>query len=785
MKRIVVLLLLASVAAAGCLSACCPSWSDVVCRVTSPEPRLIVVQVDPTLAERKDSSGLWRVLQRVRPWWVWKTEGRVAQLWRPFWERKLLREGEWSVSLHRVKRFGVWKSPQGQARFPSAESRLVPTLGAEVLYHIFLELETPLREGERIGIVTPLGRTLAFTREERVPTPLIKVNQVGYLPRATQRRAYLGGWLGSLGAWLPPREASTFEVMEDGTDRVVASGRCMLRGTEDQTAEGVRWTGEATYELDLSGLTSGRYYLRVPGVGRSYPFRVSEEGARQALVTHLHGLFVQRCGCSDKREPATAWGDAPCHRRVWRGTFPPGEADYAGNGKSRGCFSDASGRRVKISHFDVIARNTDWSRPPAFFPGGWHDAADYDRRPQHLEVVTDLSAIALLKNGHVPRRILDEADWGLRHLLAAQTGEGAVGGWIETVRHPREGEGMPSEDPLRYVLSRPTRASTLAFAAAAAELARCAPDLQSRLAEPAQHAWRWAHLTAPVTNLPFTVKDGASVRKVFWHEDPTLSARDELKAAIHFAALGRRHFLDELLATDVLPRFEDELRREGWTWSPLSILDIALTDDPRLVSVRTRVRRWLLAQADKRLAAQAQQPYCLPRWNGRDLGWGRSHPLVNARWLVAAHALTGEAKYWDAISLAQDYHCGCNPDGMTLTSGLGIVYPVRFLSLQSTADDVDEYVAGITPFRWCHGVGGNDYRYVHTPDEVDAWPIWRRRVNLEALSVGASEYTVFETIGPAVAVTAYLLDEAEGVNWPAPPRPRGRIEDLPGYWALP
>lgn len=785
MKRLFALVFVVFAALVVYIYACCPSREDVVWRVTSPEPRLVVVQVDLTPAERKASSGLWRLVRRVKPWWAWKYEARVAHVIRPLWERRLLKEDEWAVSLHRMKRFGTWKSPQGQARFPSEENHLAPSLGAEVLYHIFLELETPLREGERVNITTPMGRMLSFIREEHVPTPLIKVNQVGYLPRAAQRYAYLGGWMGSLGAWLPPREASTFDVIAVGSDRVVSSGRCVLRDNAEQTEEIRRWTGEATYELDLSGLTSGEYYLRVPGVGRSYSFSVSENGVRQALATHLHGLFVQRCGCSEKHEPATAWGDAPCHRRVWRGTFPPCGSDYAGNEKSRGFFCDLLGRRVRLSHFDVIARNTDWSRSPESFPGGWHDAADYDRRPHHLEVVMDLAAIALAKNGRVPRRLLDEADWGLRHLLAAQTDAGAVGGWIETERHPREGEGLPSADSLRYALSRPTRASTLAFAAAAAELARCSPELQRRFLEPAQRAWTWAHLTASVTNLPFTVKDGEYVRKVYWNEDPTLSARDELKAAIHFAALGQRKYLEDLWATDVVQRFETEFRRDGWTWSPLSILEIALSDEPQLVSVRTRVRRWLLSLADKRLAAQLQQPYRLPRWNGKDLGWGRSHPLVNARYLVAAHVLTGEPKYWDAISLAQDYHCGCNPDGMTLTSGLGMVYPVRFLSLQSTADDVDEYMAGITPFRWCYGVGGNDYRYVHTPAEVEAWPIWRRRVNLEGLSVGASEYTVFETIGPAAAVTAYLLDWTEEDVWPAPPRPRGRIEELPGYWALP
>ena len=130
-------------------------------------------------------------------------------------------------------------------------------------------------------------------------------------------------------------------------------------------------------------------------------------------------------------------------------------------------------------------------------------------------------------------------------------------------------------------------------------------------------------------------------------------------------------------------------------------------------------RSSLFVRSVKRLAAQKAQPYR----NGTDLAWGNAHPFVAARFLVAAHVLTGEAKYRNAAFLANDFHCGCNPDGMTLTAGLGDVYPTRFLSLASTADAVDEYVAGITPYRWTYGVGQSDGELVHTQEEIARWPV--------------------------------------------------------------
>ena len=111
---------------------------------------------------------------------------------------------------------------------------------------------------------------------------------------------------------------------------------------------------------------------------------------------------------------------------------------------------------MAVSHFDIIRRNTDWTAAPESFPGGWHDAADYDRRPQHLSIVADLAALALVKGADGLGPVLDEADWELNHLRLAQTVDGGVGTWIETTRHPVEVEGMLS------VCARPSDAPFVA-----------------------------------------------------------------------------------------------------------------------------------------------------------------------------------------------------------------------------------------------------------------------------------------------------------------------------------
>ncbi|MFA6931375.1 MAG: hypothetical protein WCT05_13700, partial [Lentisphaeria bacterium] len=66
------------------------------------------------------------------------------------------------------------------------------------------------------------------------------------------------------------------------------------------------------------------------------------------------------------------------------------------------------------------------------------------------------------------------------------------------------------------------------------------------------------------------------------------------------------------------------------------------------------------------------------------------------------------------------------------------------------------------------------------------WPIWRRYINLEGYSVAASEYTVYETIAPAAAITGCLLEP----GWmPSEElksrRPVENCKLLPGFAPLP
>ena len=203
------------------------------------------------------------------------------------------------------------------------------------------------------------------------------------------------------------------------------------------------------------------------------------------------------------------------------------------------------------------------------------------------------------------------------------------------------------------------------------------------------------------------------------------------------------------------------------------------------------------------------------------MSWGAFHPLRNATFFMLAYEFTGEKKYKDAVYLCADWHNGANPRGQTMTSGLGKNYPVKFLDYISYADGIVEYVLGITPYQNTFGIPREDVKLAHAlyydpradrkfePKPVlllpesclgtnqmslydfskklgSLWPVWRRFGNVEQYTVAASEYTVSETIGPALAAMGWLLSEpwipSEEIK---NRKPVQDISQLKGYAPLP
>ena len=672
---------------------------------------------------------------------------------------------------------GYWPVPQGLA------DPLAAKLQPRIVHASFRISETPLLDYDP-------GK----------PSPLFKVNQVGYLPCAP-KFAYAGAWLGpAFGPWKPHAPMDSFELVRvgpDGSETTVLAGKPLLRVKDETTKEGVPFTGEETYEMDFSSVTnSGTYFVRIPGVGRSAEFRIAADAAEEAFRVHMLGLYQKRCGIA-KSEPYTHWTSGACHTDVVRGTFPPEEGKL----------------EPKVRWFAIIRHNTDWDNGERLhLAGGWHDAADYDRRPQHLNLVNDLCAVYLMRPDNfrdgqlsIPENangipdILDEAEWGLRHLLAGQRKDGGVGTWVESFGHPEPGN-VAAQDDMPYALSMPTRRSSLMYDAHAALLSRCHPAFREKYLDSAIRAFDYAMQASPQKKT-YTVKHKRGrifkrtvTEHVSWTEDRDFPAAYLVKAALNlFALTGDARFTAQ--AEKEMPRLLDEVKTRAWNWPPLLFAGERALDAPP-VDFKEFLSRWerrTMNVANEILGQMAgAYAYRAPWWAPQkgwvnSMAWGNSHPLRRAQYLVAAHGITGDDKYLEAASLANDFHNGCNPQGTTLTSGLGKVYPVAFLDIPSYVDGIVEFVPGITPYRWNYGMPAKAVEMVFGGDKAMAskWPIWRRWGNLENQTVAASEYTVWETIAPAASVTGYLIDP-KAATPPRPlPQPAKRLQDLPGYWVLP
>ena len=219
---------------------------------------------------------------------------------------------------------GYWPVPNGQ-RDPLAKKPK-----ARVLHCVYRRSETPWPD-----------------YDPTQPSPVFKVNQVGYMP-SQPKFAYMGAWLGPVfGAWRPHAPLRGWELVD------AMSGKTVLRRVGDNapshrvddatTKDGTPFTGEFTYEMDFSSVTNeGTYFVRVEGVGRSENFRIWNGAAEEAFRVHMGGLYQKRCGIA-KTEPYTHWTAGACHTNVVRGSFAPEEGTTPTGRTASGSPSPAAG----------------------------------------------------------------------------------------------------------------------------------------------------------------------------------------------------------------------------------------------------------------------------------------------------------------------------------------------------------------------------------------------------------------------------------------------------------
>jgi endoglucanase len=297
----------------------------------------------------------------------------------------------------------------------------------------------------------------------------IKVDQVGYLP-AAPKIAFITS------SAVTPR---SFSVKRTSDNRVAFEGKLGVAAHDSNTGDDVQ-------AADFSTLREpGRYYIDVPGLGRSWNFSIEANVYLRAYQLAMLGFYGQRCGREVDLGPEfPGYKHAACHLR---GEF------HSTSGKS--------GERDNL--------------------GGWHDAGDYGRYVVNSGISTGslLWAWELyapkLKNiklkspesGNGTPDILNEARWNLEWMLEMQDEDGGV--WHKQTSPQFAGFVLPEDDTLvSEVIGSGTSpykstCATADLAAVAAIAARVYKPFDKKFAvknlEAARHAWLWTEKNPSVT----------------------------------------------------------------------------------------------------------------------------------------------------------------------------------------------------------------------------------------------------------------------------------------------
>jgi len=192
---------------------------------------------------------------------------------------------------------------------------------------VYLELPEPMQRGVeysiRTGILAENGKAFTLVYDEyQLRSETVHVNQVGFVPNARRKYAYLSQWMGSMGRLsLDDFNDTPFHVYDINNEKTVYTGKIALRkdyetggpDTGQSETPNQNYTGADVWECDFSGFKeSGEYKIVVEGIGSSFPFKIDKDVYREAFITTCRGLFHHRCGTA-LEQPYTSWTKGRCH----------------------------------------------------------------------------------------------------------------------------------------------------------------------------------------------------------------------------------------------------------------------------------------------------------------------------------------------------------------------------------------------------------------------------------------------------------------------------------------
>ena len=461
----------------------------------------------------------------------------------------------------------------------------------------------------------------------------IKVDQVGYLPGAPK-----------IAVVAARKPAAEFLVRRSAGDAVALRGKLSEARPDANSGDQVQYA-------DFTALDEpGRYYLDVPGVGRSWNFSIGAFIYQRAYYLAMRSFYGQRCGIAVDLGPE----------------FP--------------------GFRHDACHLEGAWHASSGKTGPRASRGGWHDAGDYGRYIVNSGISTGTllwtwemfgPRIGALKldipeSGNGTPDILSEIKWNLDWMLSMQDDDGGV--WPKQTSERFCGFVMPEKDTLMsYVFgtgAEPYKSScaTGDFAAVMAIAARAFRPYDRAYADralaAARKAWTWVEQHP---NVAFHNPPGVNTGE---YGDANCADERLWAAAELWRTTGEAPYESYFLAH--YGEFHPAgTRPQGWAnVANLALWTYVLGGGKNAAAVND-IRRESLAAADQIVDRTAADGYHVSLARV-DYDWGSNGNVANyAMQLVVANAFHPDARYRNAALDNLHYLLGRNTFSLSFVTQLG------------------------------------------------------------------------------------------------------------------
>lgn len=737
-------------------------------------------------------------------------------------EKKLINLDTYSIKSPNDPKYLTGRMPVGSDMIPisTGEPTLFGGFDPSWVNYCMIRLPSMLQPGCDYTI-NVLNQSISFKYDDSCISYAIKVNQEGYLLNTTSKVAFIGAHLYNLG----PLEVNStrFAIIEEGTGKKVFNGDVVLvedmgrfsETEQDPTPLETKplISGEKVYRMDFSTFNRpGVYHIKVPNVGRSFPFKVGSDALDRAWYISERHFYHQRASQA-LEQPYTAW------------TRPQGHVApiyYSEHIQP----SQGYNTPTNYFRFDVIGATTDPNKilcPDRV--GGLYDAADWDSICTHYIHIFDQlhlyekyphkftdGQLNIPESGNGIPDTLDQIEYELRIWLKSQNEKGGVSGQVETWTHTR------FDDDAKFTFSVPLRPNSLLFAAAASLYSRLVRPFNEELADKylvaAKKAWTFGN--DPTNRFEGNINAALDRGRgepytVFWSEpDKPLDSYIIMAGSELYLTTGDMTYLVGLKDKAYAMKKGASHETSHWipkkyeAWYFYSFLK------PSIPIFNPEERSMFIDYYYKNFV-EAQLKY--QGWNAYKASWqphrsfwmsfGACDMTNKNRAIGITYLLTDDPRYMEAMLLNLNYMMGANPLGMSWTTGIGQVYPIKIQHATSADDGILDPVPGISLYGIDEAPTYTQFKNkvwrspIYDPtgatiighevffDETRPYPMFRRYSAHESFNTSQCEFTVGETSAARSFTLGFCLKagfmpsaDLKGMQ----PKPKDKIL---GFYPLP